>query len=411
MKKLLILLIAFLCLPWATIYSEENEYELEYEETTDELSDKFTYRTAYILRNDVAAEYKLLNRDEEISIIEQDDSFYYIDRKNLLLAIDKNRVRTENEDQFEEYEGYTRDGSGVYSDLDLEEKIATFGLNDRVKVIDSFLGVLLVEYEDGKKGYMSPSAVSESEITVYVPAPSPETGSGSDYYYSSNNDNDSGGGTATTSPPASDPDPQPSSGDGEDISLACYDDGYRTVLLDNSNIIKAKVLVDDTKTYISIFQRGDIVKVLSEEDDFAILLINGRKGKINKKYIRYDSDAQYESWNGYAVYGSAVYSDFDMNEMVKSNYINDPIKVIDEVDGMYVVELDDGSIGYMRQTSVSKEKQNVYVAPEPSDPPSYEDSSGSSSDYSGGGNSNPTPTPTPTPDPGPGDSEWTDPVL
>lgn len=419
MKKFLIFLIVLLCLSCVNLLAEENVPELEYEKTMSELSDKFTYRTAYILRNDVLAEYKPLNRGEEILILDQDDSFYYIEWNYLNLAIDKNRVRTENEEQFVGYEGYTRDGSGAYSDLDLEEKINTFKLNDKVKVIDSFLGVLLVEYENGKTGYMSPSSVSKTEYSAqtYSQTPSVETDTGSDYYYHSNDDDDDGGTDPAPAPapaPAPDPGPQPSSGDGEDISLAYFDDGYETVFINDSGFVKAKVLIDNTITYIARFQRGDIVKVLGEEGDFAILLINGRKGKVEKKYIRYDSEKQYESWNGYAISSSCIYKDFDMNEILKLNSANDSIKVIDEVDGMYVVELSDGSIGYMKKSSVSKEEVSTYAAPESSPVPA--DTSGGSYDHDDGDSDSspapdPAPAPAPSPEPAPSEPEWTDPVL
>ena len=74
---------------------------------------------------------------------------------------------------------------------------------------------------------------------------------------------------------------------------------------------------------------------------------------------------------------------------------------------MYVVEMDDGTIGYMKQSAVSKEKLSTYVPPAPS----YSSSDGGgSSDYSGGGDSGGGggggSAPAPEPEP-----EWTDPVL
>ena len=367
----------------------------------NELSPKFIYETGICLKDNTLVEYSSLDRDKQIHIVDEDDVYYYFDNNNLVLAIDKRYVRRLDEEAFVVYTGYTRNGSKLYSDLDLSEDIKKFALNNEVKVIDEFAGVLYVQYED-TFGYMSKSQVSSKKISTYV-VPKPST---------QNNNNDttpdysgggSSGGSDSSSPTPAEPTPAPSSGDGEDITLSYYGD-TRIVLLSDSGI-DGKVLADNIKTYITKLNRGDIVKVLDSDEEYCKILIDGRCGKIKKTYIRLDSEKAYEAWDGYTKSNIRIYND---SGLIKRCKLNERLHIVDEIDGKYVVELEDGSFAYVDTDDVSKTENKVYVAPKPS----TQDNSDTTPDYSGGGSSNSgsdssTPTPSePTPE-----VEWTPEVL
>ncbi len=400
MKKLIILLTLFML---CACTNEVKDIDSKDNNVINELSPKFIYETGICLKDNTLVEYSSLNRDKQIHIVDEDDSYYYFDNNNLVLAIDKRYVRRSDEEAFEEYTGYTRNGSKLYSDLNLSEDIKKFTLNNEVKVIDEFAGVLYVQYED-IFGYMSKSQVSSKKISTYV-APKPST---------QNNNNDttpdySGGGSSSgsdsTAPAPAEPTPAPSSGDGEDITLSYYGD-TRIVLLSDSGI-DGKVLADNIKTYITKLNRGDIVKVLDSDEEYCEILIDGRCGKIKKTYVRLDSEEAYEVWDGYAKSNIRIYND---SGLIKRCKLNEILHIVDEIDGKYVVELEDGSFAYVDTDDVSKTENKVYVAPKSS----TQDNSDTTPDYSGGGSSNsgsdssaPTPAePTPAPE-----VEWTPEVL
>ena len=400
MKKSIIVLTLFML---CACTNEVKDVDSKDNNIVNELNPKFIYETGICLKDNTLVEYSSLNRDKQIHIVDEDDTYYYFDNNNLVLAIDKRYVRRSDEEVFVEYTGYTRNGSKLYSDLNLSEDIKKFTLNNEVKVIDEFAGVLYVQYED-IFGYMSRSQVSSKKISTYV-APKPST---------QNNNNDttpdysgsgSSSGSDNTTPTPAEPTPAPSSGDGEDITLSYYGD-TRIVLLSDSGI-DGKVLADNIKTYITKLNRGDIVKVLDSDEEYCEILIDGRCGKIKKTYVRLDSEEAYEVWDGYAKSNIRIYND---SSLIKRCKLNEILHIVDEIDGKYVVELEDGSFAYVDTDDVSKTENKVYVAPKPS----TQDNSDTTPDYSGGGSSSsgsdsssPTPAePTPAPE-----VEWTPEVL
>jgi hypothetical protein len=399
MKKLITILTLFML---CACTNEVKDVDSKDNNIINELSPKFIYETGICLKDNTLVEYSSLNCDTQIHIVDEDDTYYYFDNNNLILAIDKRYVRRSDEEAFVEYTGYTRNGSKLYSDLDLSEDIKKFALNNEVKVIDEFAGVLYVQYED-IFGYMSRSQVSSKKISTYV-APKPST---------QNNNNDttpdySGGGSSSgsdsSSPTPTEPSPAPSSGDGEDITLSYYGDGHIVLLSDSG--IDGKVLADNIKTYITKLNRGDIVKILNSDEEYCEILIDGRCGKIKKTYIRLDSEKAYEAWDGYTKSNIRIYND---SGLIRRCKLNEILHIVDEIDGKYVVELEDDSFAYVDTDDVSKTENKVYVAPKPS---TQNNNNDTTPDYSGGGSSNSgsdssTPTPSePTPE-----VEWTPEVL
>lgn len=352
------------------------------------LTDKFSYEEGKCLRSDLMLSYKKLNRGDVVEIIEEEGNYYYIDNNGIVLAISKDHIRTENEEQFIEYIGYTRSGCGLYSDIDLSDRINVFSLNDTVTVKDEFLGVLYVEY-NGKIGYMLPSQVSDSKLSEYV-APKKDDISIESYDNSSSGSNSGGNDSGS----AQDSTPSQTSGDGDDISLAYYNPHSTIKLLADTNNLKGFILVDNTEAYIAILNRNDDVYIVGENDNNYYIVFEGRKCEINKKYIRKNNEPEYEKWEAYAYGGTVIYEDYLCSKTLKTLQTNDIVSVIDNVDGICVVEYDNNKIGYVDYDDLSKEwiviKKPIVVEEEvvPS-------SSGSNSS---------TPAPAPAP-------EWTAPAL
>ena len=270
MKKLTLVLFALFMLVGC---ANKEKTVADKPQTINQITDKFTYETGKCIVGDVYASYTTFNRGDEIDIVNEDDSFYYFDQNGILLAIEKDYVRTQNDEMFEEYVGYTHKKAKLYSDSKLEEEIKSFNLNDEVKVVDRFLDVVIVEV-DGKICYMEASDISKSRMKEYV-APkqdnTPQTSGGSS----------NGGGNNNPSP-----EPQDNDGESIDISELAYYSTSRTINLDTNNVIKGKVIVDNTLAYIASYKRDDVVYIHDEEDDNYIVLVGGRFGKIEKKFVR-----------------------------------------------------------------------------------------------------------------------------
>lgn len=392
MKKIILILLFLLVACSSNKTNDINNTQLE------KVGTKFVYENGKCLRDNLLVEYKTFNRNDNIVITDEDEEFYYINDNNLVLSIRKKFVRTENEEPFKQYNGYTKSGTHLFSDVELEDAVRTFSLNDEIEVIDSFADVLYVKYEN-EYGYMSSGSVSSSKIQEYVAPVAPVP---SDSGSSKSKDDD-----GPSSSPAPSPAPEPSgpaetSGE-SDISiddLAYTHHNNRVIPLTSGNI-DAIVLADNTISYITKLSRNDVVFVIGEANDYYEILINGYKARIQTKYVRLDSEKAYESFDAYSESGTVLYEDFDCNKRITSLGINENIKIIDEVDGMYVVKLEDGTEAYTLKTNVSKEK--IYIAPKV-EVPSVDDSSGGKSDDDDG----PSPAPAPSPAPEP---EWTDEEL
>ena len=176
------------------------------EEVIEEKEPEIVYKMANVLVDNYLVEYALLDRGVEIDITYQDEDYYYFNYNDIELAISRTFVRTELEDVFVEYLGYARSGAQLYKDLACSQSIASLSLNENVKVIDNFAGVLLVEY-DGKQAYMYPSKVSSTKIVTQTANPTQESTSSSDNSYSYSDDPSP---SPSPSPdPTPDPDPEP----------------------------------------------------------------------------------------------------------------------------------------------------------------------------------------------------------
>ena len=392
-KKIVILLLLLLLL----LCSCTGKDKFVEDKSINKLTKKFSYTNGVCLRDNAMIKFSSFNRGDNVTIIDEDDDYYFVKKGSLTLKIKKDFIRTELDEPFVGYHAYTRGGSYLYSDVNGSDAIDTFSLNDEIEVIDEFGGMLYIE-ANGIRGYMYPSQISKTFIPVYI-APKPQ------YEESYDTGGSAGGGGGGESSPSPAPSPTPipqQSGDGEDISIYIIPK-YKTYCMAYSNELAGTILMDNTESYLSTVNRNENVYILSETEEEYIVLINGYQGKINKKYVRKENEEAYKKFEGYTLSGASLYSDYEMNNIILIFGINETVTIIDEVDDVYVIELDDGSIGYMKKSNISKDR--IYIAPRvetPVEEPIYD----TPSDGGGGGGES-----SPSPSPAPAQEEWTPAIM
>ena len=434
MKKRLLVLIALSvlltgCANVLNISKEDNS-----EGNIEEIGTKFTYENATCRVDGAKVEFSKLNRGNEITIIDEDDEFYYFDNNGLILAIEKVYVRTDNDEQFEEYTGYTYQNADLFSDYAFENYVTSFDKNDEVRVIDEVFGRLIVEY-NGQIGYMRSSEVSDEFLKTYYYRPAPKveepvyTPSYSGGGGGGGSSSGGGGGGGDTPTPVNPDPPAPPAPSGYDDNFFEYADDVNVHLLgfevtdnitefvpnDSFEKVQGKVLLDGTVTYITLCNRNENVKVLEYDENTAKILIQGYAGTIEREYIRLENDEAYEEWLGYSYAGRVVFNDFNLEDVRTYLSKNDEVTVVDEIDGVYVVRLEDGTYGYMEVGDLSDTVIPTYhyVAPKVEEPvytPSYDGGGGGGGSSSGGGGGGGDPTPPSPPSP-PADSGFTNDYL
>ena len=370
-----------------------------------ELDNKFDYEITNSRRNYLEAEYTYLNRFDIVTIIDEDDRYYYYKDNNLLLGIDKRYLRDPSEELYSGFNGYTRYGSNLYPDLNLRTNysIHTFSKNDIVYVIDEIEDMYYVEFE-GTYGFMYKSQVSKTKLVTYVaPAPVEEpsysggggggsssgggnTGGGSSDTGGGSSDTgggDTGGGGSSDSGSGSGGGEITPSGDGEEGALAFYNNHAKVVLLDNKLNMEMVVLTYNCPAYIHVYDRLEEIKYTEEKEDTLDVLVNGYHANVPKDST--DLGEPYDPWDGYTYNGSEVYYEYYLENVMLTCKKNDEVHVLDKVGRVYIVELEDGTIGYMQTDDVSSHKLVTYVAPAPVEEPSYSGGGGGSN--SGGGSS------------------------
>jgi len=376
----------------------------------EELTDKFTYTTGKCLVDDCLIIFTNFKRGDLVEILSEDDTYYYIDNNGIELAVEKEYIKT-SDNEFKSYTAYTYAGAILVDNIFDQNKIETYSLNDEIEVIDEFKKWAIVKIDDGY-GYILLSKISKNKIVIKKEEPVVTPQYTPDYSYDYGGGSSSGGSSGGGSAPAPSEPPVTPSVDGEDMELMSYHFGYSYIKLLDSEEFKSYIIVDGVIAYLGKLNRNDVVKVLNSDEGYSEILINGRKAKIENKYVRLDSEVDFLTFDLYTRKYAKIYSNFKLSDEIKTCGLNDELKVLDEIDNIYVVEIDNG-YGYIAKSQTSKSKIVEYVAPKV-DPvpvePSYDYSGGGSSGggSSGGGSSSGGSS---APAPSESSEEWTEPVL
>lgn len=266
--------------------------------------------------------YETYLRGVEASVIGEWKDYFVIAGEEVDLLIEKQFVRTESEEAFEERTGYAKWNTEVYDNVYREgESIEKLTSNKKVTVVDGKGDWLLIEWDENKSGY-----VDAEQINKYPTRAKSSTG---------------GGGAAAGNT---------TNGNEFDGSLLSYFGPEMDELEE-----KGVILGDGAKGILCVTVRGDEVKVTAVSDEECEIYLDGFYAKLPRWLLTMEGDEEYEEWTGYARWNAVVYEEYQMRNEIKILKTNDKVKVIDELEEAecYVVELD-GEVGYMKLDQVMK---------------------------------------------------------
>lgn len=107
----------------------------------------------------------------------------------------------------------------------------------------------------------------------------------------------------------------------------------------------------------AFFNRGEVVEVIGEDGDYYVLSLEGQEVLVEKRLIAMLDAEEYSTWTGYARSKASVYASFHMiDEAVETLTTNTQLTVLADLDGCYLVQLEDGMLGYIKADQVSKSK-------------------------------------------------------
>lgn len=195
-------------------------------------------------------------------------------------------------------------------------------------VLEDLGGCYLIEF-DGQQGYVRSEQISDTRLK-------------------------SGGGGGS------------GGADGGDIVLGASGSGLEIVRLgilhseqETSMAFSAcsgTVLADVVEAYRLLMNRGDAVKVISEEEgDLSRVLVDGQIGLVDPRFLRLDTEGAYVKWDGYARNRARFYHNYRMIGEPESLRQNTSLQILEELGDCYLVEMD-GMTGYIPLDEVSKTK-------------------------------------------------------
>ena len=123
-----------------------------------------------VLADNTPAYITRLNRGDVVDIVEIGEKETTVLIAGRLGTIPSIFVRDDSE-MYLEWTGYATSNAPVYKEYELENRVETYKLNSKVKIIDEVGNRFVVELKDGEIGYMLKKNVSDSEIYV---APKPQ---------------------------------------------------------------------------------------------------------------------------------------------------------------------------------------------------------------------------------------------
>lgn len=284
------------------------------------------------ITNNTPAIQSVRMRGDVVEVVgEYDDNHYVVQTSECYGIVEKGLLRSAAETPYESWVGYSYINAEVYDNYHLMgTPIQKLPMNTRVAVLDD-LGYGYVVQASNITGFMSKSALTKWPSS-------------------------SGGGSGSGSGGSS------SGADGGDIILSSF--GLYVPLSAVSKTDEwtgqAVVLADGTEIVLYYYDRGEQLDIVSdavipaEWEGYACVYINESYGYVPKGLFRTQGMEAYEAWNGFSLWNGVVYDNYyllgDPSERLYTNY---PVKVLDELDNCYLVEVN-GKTGFMSKEQVSK---------------------------------------------------------
>lgn len=280
-------------------------------------------------------EYETYLRGVEVSVIGEWKDYFVIAGEEVDLLVEKQFVRTESEEAFEERAGYAKWNTEVYDNVYREgESIEKLTSNKKVTVVDGKGDWLFIQWDEDKSGYVDADMINKWPTKKKVV----EGGSGA------------------------------ASGSYNDNGFIADQLAYVGPEMDALEE-KALVLGDGARGALTVTVRDDEVKVTAVGEEVCDVYLDGFYAKLPRWLLTMEGDEEYEAWTGYARWNAIIFEEYQMRNELKILKTNDKVKVIDELEEAecYVVEFEaeeDGEtvtkIGYMQLDKVMKYR---YSAP------------------------------------------------
>ena len=293
----------------------------------------------------------LLEKDAAVTIEEAQADFYLVSSDAGRGLVEKRLLVLESAGAYEVWTGYAQSGAELREDYHLcGEVLRTFALNETFTVLADLGDCYYVEI-DGTAGFIARDSVSSKFIVVYH----------------------GGGGNS-------------GGADGGDITLGYEKKTLPTVVAladtDEPELQpgdRARVLAPGTELIAAWFDLYDEVRVVSEENGICTLYFDGLLAGMERRFLLMDGETAPEPWDGYAKDKAILFDNFYLmqNDNAVTLRRNTVLHVLADLENCWLVNTEDGQLGYVAKDLVSE----TYI-----------------SGYSGGGGSS-------------GGGEWTEPVL
>lgn len=282
---------------------------------------------AEVVASGIAVLYETLERGDEITVLGEEGNYYVVEHDEAEMYVEKWLARAEDEEIPVEWSGYSKKNTKIYSSAYLTgEEAAKLSVNTEVTVKDEFGDVVYVEWDD-KSGYAEADMISNKKIK----SGGGKKGSGS------------GGGSA----------------DGGDIVLGAgkNERSYKQMLSATpaQAVKSATVLSDGAEIYIDMPAMGDIVRVLEKGEETCTLYYDGLVGTVPVNCLKFEGDADYQTWVGYARKGAPLYEDYAMRLRKEKLDVNTEITIFADMGDFYFVKVGE-TAGYISKDKVSEEK-------------------------------------------------------
>lgn len=277
-------------------------------------------RSAEALVPNTAFYLVFLNRGQTVEVVGAYDETYWVIRLETGYGLVEGALlRMESEAPYEAWTGYTNWNAQTYPDkYMLEAGTATRGA--QVEVLDELTECYLVRLE-GELCYMPKSQVSRWPVT-----------------YGGGGSSEDGG-----------------SADGGDISLCGAFQTGNVIPQEGTPTGKATIKADDTEVILGFYAQGEQVDVLVSTDilpertGFVPVLLSGVAGYVREDCVKQSGEPDYESWVGYARYGTGLYDNLHLTgEIIRTFTANQSVEVLLELKDCFLVRTD-GQTGYVRK--------------------------------------------------------------
>ena len=122
--------------------------------------------------------------------------------------------------------------------------------------------------------------------------------------------------------------------------------------------LSSTVLADRAPVILITLARGDVVDVVGEYDEtYSVVKLETGYGLMEKRLLRMEGEESPEQWTGYARWNTQFYTDYNQKASdAEKLSTNTKLQVLDTMDGLCVVQKEDGTIGYVSESSISRSK-------------------------------------------------------